>query len=137
MKNTERRGRPKLQPKIQLDQYQEVITHDDGVEVIWDWDLTKSKKGPIKSTIKYPKEYKHPKPEIDSNGKSEIVMVFKTSERKNAPIKMRTWSNKNIDTILRMKNIGVPEGAVILELGMGKNYYEEWSHKYKVELKLK
>jgi hypothetical protein len=47
-------------------------------------------------------------------------MTYKTSTRKNAKTKTKTWKNKNIDEVLSMKKWpGVPENAVILKIKVG------------------
>jgi hypothetical protein len=38
-----------------------------------------------------------------SYGNAPITMTYKTSTRKNARIKTKTWKNKNIDEVLSMK----------------------------------
>tara|TARA_R110002020_G_scaffold216088_2_gene423481 strand:+ start:2258 stop:2440 length:183 start_codon:yes stop_codon:yes gene_type:complete len=56
----------------------------------------------------------------NSYGNLPISILFKTSNRKNARTKTKTWKNKNIDQILSMKKIpGVPEKAIILKIKVG------------------
>lgn len=65
--------------------------------------------------------------------KSTVTIVFKTSERLNARVKMKSFRNKSIDDILDAKRIiGVPETAVILEIGIGKQLEEQYRKKYKL-----
>lgn len=65
--------------------------------------------------------------------KSTVTIVFKTSNRSNAKIKIKTFRNKSIDDILDAKRIiGVPDAAVILELGIGKELEEQYRNKYKL-----
>ena len=65
--------------------------------------------------------------------KSTVTIVFKTSDRSNARTKMKTFRNKSIDDILDAKHIiGVPDAAVILELGIGKQLEEQYRKKYKL-----
>jgi len=53
--------------------------------------------------------------------KDLVSIVFKTSNRSNARTKIKTFRNKCIDDILKQKKIiGIPENAIILEIGMGK-----------------
>ena len=60
-----------------------------------------------------------------------VAIVFKTSNRSNAQTKMKVWNNTNIDYILSQDKIpGVPEKAVILELGVGENNIKTWKSKY-------
>ena len=65
--------------------------------------------------------------------KSTVTIVFKSSNRSNAKTKMKTFRNKSIDEILDAKRIiGVPDSAVILELGIGKQLEEQYRKKYKL-----
>ncbi len=65
--------------------------------------------------------------------KSTVTVVFKSSNRSNAKTKMKTFRNKSIDDILDAKRIiGVPDAAVILELGIGKQLEEQYRKKYKL-----
>ena len=58
-------------------------------------------------------------------------MVFKTSNRSNAKTKMKVWRNTNIDYINSAAKLpGVPEKAVVLELGIGESFIEKWQSKY-------
>jgi hypothetical protein len=53
--------------------------------------------------------------------KDTISIVFKTSNRSNAKTKIKTFRNKSIDDIVDAKRIiGIPDNAVILEIGMGE-----------------
>jgi hypothetical protein len=46
---------------------------------------------------------------------------------------MKSFRNKSIDDILDAKRIvGVPDSAVILELGIGKQLEEQYRNKYKL-----
>ena len=65
--------------------------------------------------------------------KSTVTIVFKSPNRSNAKTKMKTFRNKSIDEILDAKRIiGVPDSAVILELGIGKQLEEQYRKKYKL-----
>lgn len=65
--------------------------------------------------------------------KSTVTIVFKTSERSNARVKMKSFRNKTIDDILDAKRIiGIPDTAVILEIGMGKQLEAQYRKKYKL-----
>jgi hypothetical protein len=58
--------------------------------------------------------------------------VFKTSERSNAKTKMKVFSNKNIDEVLD-ENVnlpGVPDNAVIMDIGVGENFINQYKTKY-------
>ena len=65
--------------------------------------------------------------------KSTVTVVFKTSSRGNAKTKMKSFRNKTIDDILdATKLIGIPDNAVILEIGLGKQLEEQYRKKYKL-----
>jgi hypothetical protein len=64
--------------------------------------------------------------------KSDVTIVFKTSNRSNAKTKMKTLRNKNIDDVLERKIPGIPDNAVILEIGMGELFEEKYKQKYKL-----
>ena len=81
-------------------------------------------------------EHKHQttKPVFDLNqrtySKAPTVMVFKSSERSNAKVKMKIF-NKNVDYINMAKKLpGVPNDAVILELGVGESFITMWKNQY-------
>lgn len=62
--------------------------------------------------------------------KGPISIVFKTSNRSNAKTKMKTYKNKTIDDVLTSKIPGIPDNAVILEIGMGSVFEEKYKEKY-------
>ena len=65
--------------------------------------------------------------------KDLISIVFRTSNRSNARTKIKTFRNKCIDDVLKQKKIvGIPENAIILEIGMGKRLEEKYRQKYKL-----
>ncbi len=64
--------------------------------------------------------------------KSNITIVFKTSNRSNARTKMKTFRNKSIDDVLEKKLPGIPDNAVILEMGIGEIFEEKYKLKYKL-----
>jgi hypothetical protein len=64
--------------------------------------------------------------------KSDVTIVFKTSNRSNAKTKIKTLRNKSIDDVLDRKIPGIPDNAVILEMGIGDEFEERWKHKYKL-----
>jgi hypothetical protein len=65
--------------------------------------------------------------------KDTVSIVFKTSNRSNARVKIKTFRNKSIDDIVDAKRIiGIPDNAVILEIGMGKLLEEQYRKKYKL-----
>ena len=63
--------------------------------------------------------------------KDLVSVVFKTSNRSNANTKMKTYRNKSIDDILdATKLVGIPDKAVILEIGMGEKLEQQYRKKY-------
>ena len=64
--------------------------------------------------------------------KIPIVIVFATSKNSNAKIKMKSVSNRNIDELidLNYRIPGIPEKAIIKEVGMGRIFIERWKKKY-------
>ena len=64
--------------------------------------------------------------------KSDVTIVFKTSNRSNAKTKMKTLRNKSIDDVLERKKPGIPDNAVILEIGIGDLFEQKYKQKYKL-----
>ena len=64
--------------------------------------------------------------------KIPIVIVFATSKNSNAKIKIKSVSNRNIDKIIDMnyRLPGIPEKAIIKEVGMGEIFIERYKKKY-------
>ena len=62
-----------------------------------------------------------------------ITVVFKTSNRSNSKIKMKTFKGSwTIDRVLSEKLPGVPESAKILEIGVGESFIKKYISKYKL-----
>ena len=64
--------------------------------------------------------------------KLPVVLVFKSSNRKNAKTKMKIFKNKNVDVVNEKKMPGVPENAIVLELAVGESFIDTYKHKYKL-----
>ncbi len=64
--------------------------------------------------------------------KDNVTIVFKTSARSNAKTKIKTFRNKSIDDVLEKKLPGIPDNAVILEIGLGNRFEQQWRTKYKL-----
>lgn len=64
--------------------------------------------------------------------KSDVTIVFKTSTRSNAKTKIKTLRNKCIDDVLERKIPGIPDNAVILEIGIGDLFEQKYKQKYKL-----
>ena len=56
-----------------------------------------------------------------------VVVTFKTSNRSNARTKQKVIRNRNIDEVLDVKTKipGIPEKAIILEIGLGKSFIKK------------
>lgn len=136
-----KRGRPEQvieeSPVKFVREYKTNYIHGD-VTVKWNYDLNKYDRGPVSVDINYSKDYDLPKRAKIDNSKyvpAPVVMVYKTSENKNARYKLKVWHNKSIDQILSGKNNGFPDDVIILELGIGNQLIEEYKEKYKNNLK--
>jgi hypothetical protein len=141
MEKIERRGRPAESPAVVLDKFErtyyefanEKYQHE-GTKSTWYYDKSKTQNGPYKVETTYPKGYKHEKVKAEKgkpyNGQP-VVMVFKTSNRSNANIKMKVWNNENIDYIITAPELpGVPDTAIILEMAVGEGFIESYRNKY-------
>jgi len=63
-----------------------------------------------------------------------VIVVFKTSERSNAKVKMKVFKNKTIDDVIdpKIKVIGIPDNAIYLEVGLGESFINKYKLKYKL-----
>lgn len=62
-----------------------------------------------------------------------VGIVFKTSKRRNARTKIKILKNKTPDEIVGKKKIpGIPDNAVILEVGFGEQLVQSYIKKYKL-----
>lgn len=62
-----------------------------------------------------------------------VGIVFKTSNRSNARTKIKILKNKTVDEIVGKKKIpGIPDNAVILEVGFGETLVHSYMKKYKL-----
>jgi hypothetical protein len=64
--------------------------------------------------------------------KGDVTIVYKTSARANAKTKIKTFRNRTIDDVLERTLPGVPDSAVILEMGIGSGFSDQWKRKYKL-----
>jgi hypothetical protein len=139
MEKTERRGRPAESPSIVLDKFErtfhEVPTKPElGWKMTWHYDINKTANGPYKTEVTYPKGHKHDKVKAEKGkayNNQPVVMVFKSSERSNAKFKIKVWNNENIDYIITAPTLpGVPDSAIILEIGVGESFIDSFKSKY-------
>jgi hypothetical protein len=135
----ERRGRPSEKPAPIKEKWEMVVEQypskpELGHITTCYYDMNKSTTSPFAMKTTYPKGYKQHKFKPEKGkayGKLPVVIVFKTSERSNAKTKMKVFANENIDYILSApKLVGVPEGAPILECGVGRSFIKKWKDKY-------
>ena len=105
-----------------------------GNKSVWYFDRSKNPNGCYRVDHTPAKGESHPKVKVNKTqtyGGLPVAMVFKTSKNSNAKTKIKVWNNTNIDYILTQDKLpGVPEKAVILELGVGKNNIKTWKSKY-------
>ena len=124
----ENRGRPSEKPSIALDKWTQE-TEDQ----VWHFDRNKFPYGCYKVENKYKAGEKQAKPKIDQrlyHKDMPTIVVFSTSNRSNAKIKIKVI-NKNIDYVLSAKKIpGIPEIAEWLEIGAGKSFIGKYKQKY-------
>jgi hypothetical protein len=139
IEKTERRGRPAEQPVAKqtkwIREFYEIPSKPElGYKQIWYYDTSKNTNGPYKTEITYPKDHKFEKVKVEKGkayNKQPVVLVFKTSNRSNAQVKMKIFANENIDYIVTAdKLIGVPDTAIILELAVGENFIDSFKSKY-------
>jgi hypothetical protein len=64
-----------------------------------------------------------------------ITIVFATSDRANAKIKIKTIKNRTIDDLIDCNYVipGIPAKAVIKNVGVGSIFHEKWCKKYNIE----
>jgi len=104
-----------------------------GSKSVWYFDRNKNDKGCYKVEHTPAKGETHPKVKVNKTQSYgfPVGMVFKTSKNANAKTKLKVWNNTNIDYIITQEKLpGVPEKAVILELGVGEELIKTWKSKY-------
>ena len=104
-----------------------------GSKSVWHFDRSKNDKGCYKVEHTPAKGETHPKVKVNKTQSYgfPVGMVFKTSKNANAKTKLKVWNNTNIDYIITQEKLpGVPEKAVILELGVGEELIKTWKSKY-------
>jgi len=104
-----------------------------GSKSVWHFDRSKNPNGCYKVDHTPTKGESHPKVKVNKTQSYgfPVAIVFKTSKNSNAKTKMKVWNNTNIDYIITQDKLpGVPDKAVILELGVGEKLIEAWQSKY-------
>ena len=128
----ENRGRKKESTEV-IKVYTQEIINSEGSKMVYKFDLNKFPNGAY-SVESIPAKHQTPKPVYDLNqrtySKAPTVMVFKSSDRSNAKVKMKIF-NKNVDYVNMAKKLpGVPDTAIILELGVGESFITMWKKQY-------
>ena len=130
----ENRGRPSLVVVEAPIKYSQEMTDYTGARQVWKYDLNITKSGPI-SVENFPfSNTPVSLPKIDSKpyNNQVTVMVYKSSNRSNATVKLKVF-NKNIDYVNSAKKLpGVPDSAVILELAIGEGCIPIYKQKYNI-----
>ena len=104
-----------------------------GSKSVWHFDRNKNPHGCWRVDHTPAKGETHPKVKVNKTQSYgfPVGMVFKTSKNANAKTKLKVWNNTNIDYIITQEKLpGVPEKAVILELGVGEELIKTWKSKY-------
>ncbi len=128
----ENRGRKKESTEV-IKVYTQEIINSEGGKMVYKFDLNKFPNGAY-SVESIPAKHQTPKPVYDLNqrtySKAPTVMVFKSSDRSNAKVKMKIF-NKNVDYVNMAKKLpGVPDNAIIIELGVGASFIKKYQSKY-------
>jgi len=134
----EHRGRPtentEVKNKWVMKCYEVPSKPEIGSKTVYHFDRSKNSKGPYKVEHTPAKGERAPKIQIQKQqtyNKMPVAIVFKTSSKPNAKVKMKVWNNTNIDFIVSSeKLLGVPEKAEILELAVGHSFIEKFKEKY-------
>ena len=62
-----------------------------------------------------------------------VVVVWKASKHGRSKPKMKVFKTKHVDDILTKKMHGIPESAIILDVGVGKSFIETYKKKHKLK----
>jgi hypothetical protein len=136
------RGRPSESEATPLDKwtmecYQYPNKPELGYKSVHHFDRSKSPNGCWRVDHTPAKGEIYPKVKLEKGkpyAKQPVAMVFKTSNNSNARVKIKIWANENIDYIITQDKLpGVPDKAVILELGVGQSLIDLWKSKYGIK----
>ena len=61
-----------------------------------------------------------------------VVVVWKASKHGRSKPKMKVFKTKHVDDVLTKKIHGIPESAIILDVGVGKSFIETYKKKHKL-----
>ena len=62
-----------------------------------------------------------------------VVVVWKASKHGRSKPKMKVFKTKHVDDVLTKKMHGIPESAIILDVGVGKSFIETYKKKHKLK----
>ena len=62
-----------------------------------------------------------------------VVVVWKASKHGRSKPKIKVFKTKHVDDILTKKMHGIPESAIILDIGVGKSFIETYKKKHKLK----
>lgn len=126
----ESRGRPsenvEVKVKFELD-----TVDVRGERTVYKFDRTKHPTGTVATRI-YALGQPN-KPELNLKQKyipTPVVVVFKSSNRKNAKTKMKIFKTRHLDDILTNPIPGISEKAEILEIGVGAKCITRYKKEY-------
>ena len=125
------RGRPTEQTEAKTKWTLKGVDYDGEITII-KYDINKSKNGPYSIETTSGKGVRVKKVQIEKRAynRQPVYMVFKTSNRSNAKIKIKKF-NQSIDYILTQEKLpGVPKKAIIMDLGVGKSFNIKFTEKY-------
>jgi len=140
---SEKRGRPAINTESMPEKYERVFfqyehekVRDQGTKTVFHYDVNKSKNGPYKTEIIYPKDYQLEEDfkitkNRPYNGES-VSVVYKTKKSK---IQIKTYVSKSIDEILTYPESlsEIPKDAEWLEVGVGENVKQDFIKKYNIK----
>lgn len=126
----ESRGRPsenvEVKVKFTLD-----TTDVRGERIVYSFDRTRHASATVSTKI-YALGPPN-KPELKLNQKyipTPVVVVFKSSNRKNAKTKMKIFKTRHLDDILTNPIPGISDKAEILEIGVGAKCITRYKKEY-------
>ena len=63
-----------------------------------------------------------------------VVVVWKASKHGRSKPKMKVFKTKHVDDIIGTKKVhGIPENALILDVGVGSGFVERYKKKHKLK----
>ena len=68
-----------------------------------------------------------------AQNQAPVVVVWKASKHGRSKPKMKVFKTKHVDDVLTKKMHGIPEYAIILDVGVGKSFIETYKKKHKLK----